>query len=118
MESIARLQTACGDTTHNIEGGVAVVSQMRPAIDSRHTGSAKAMRPKLHDSSTAESFARGVMDSWRVGKRGCDNGFLLFVSKEDRSFAIAVVSTAEPYSAVAFSNDAALVVPAYQDRHA
>lgn len=41
---------------------------------------------------TAESFARDVQDSWGVGKEACDNGFVLVASREDRSFAISVVS--------------------------
>ncbi|CBJ26093.1 conserved unknown protein [Ectocarpus siliculosus] len=46
---------------------------------------------------TAEGFARGVQDSWRVGKRGCDNGFVLVASREDRSFAISVGKGLERY---------------------
>ncbi|CAB1098122.1 unnamed protein product [Ectocarpus sp. CCAP 1310/34] len=46
---------------------------------------------------TAEGFARGVQDGWRVGKRGCDNGFVLVASREDRSFAISVGKGLERY---------------------
>lgn len=80
-----------------IEGGVAVVSRMLASplggaggagINVRRKGSGVGGDEEI----TAEGFARGVQDSWRVGKRGCDNGFVLVASRDDRSFAISVVS--------------------------
>lgn len=72
---------------------MAVVSRMLPSASSK-----SSVRRGIgggggggNGAVTAEQFARGVQDSWRVGKRGCDNGFLLVASREDRSFAIAVV---------------------------
>lgn len=50
------------------------------------------MLPSGEGSVSAEEFARGVHDTWRIGKHGCDNGFLLVVSRVERTFAISVVS--------------------------
>ena len=96
LEDILTLQSPCGGEEdglkQHIEGGVAVVSRMLPSSSSSSFGKrggggvgggAEAV--------SAEQFARGVQDSWRIGKKGCDNGFLLVASREDRSFAISVV---------------------------
>ena len=107
LDAISGLESPCG----GIEGGVAVVSRMRssPLAEAEGTADVSSSGPKKKRSMpgsglglglgsggggggvTAEGFARGVHDSWRVGKKDCDNGFLLVASREDRSFAISVV---------------------------
>lgn len=105
LDAISSLESPCG----GIEGGVAVVSRMRssPLAEEEGSGEVSSSGPKKKRSMpgsglglglglgsggvTAEGFARGVHDSWRVGKKDCDNGFLLVASREDRSFAISVV---------------------------
>lgn len=68
-----------------IEGGVAVIRRMLPSSDEASSPGGRPQQP------SAEEFARQVQDRWRVGKQGCENGFLLFASKEDRQFALSVV---------------------------
>ena len=96
LDAISALESPCG----GVEGGVAVVSRMRssPLVEEEgKTGVLSSLKKRSmpgsgsDDGVTAESFARGVQDSWRVGKKDCDNGFLLVASREDRSFAISVV---------------------------
>lgn len=98
LEDILTLRSPCGGqedyAEQHIEGGVAVVSRMLPSLSPAAAGGMSGFVNRGGAGSeavTAEQFARGVQDSWRVGKKGCDNGFLLVASREDRSFAIAVV---------------------------
>ena len=46
---------------------------------------------------TTERFARGVMDSWGVGKRACNNGIVLALAIEDRSMYLATGKGAREY---------------------
>lgn len=116
LEEISRLDSPCRQQDEDgqastipqgIEGGVAIVSRLRPSQGLENQGSSrrggdhangaglKSAKKKLSElgggATIAEGFARGVHDSWRVGKKGCDNGFVLVASREDRSFAISVV---------------------------
>ncbi|CAM9494226.1 unnamed protein product, partial [Ectocarpus fasciculatus] len=114
LEKISSLQTPCGlkkavegdeqqqQQLGDIEGGVAVVSRMLASppggvggvgINGIRKGGGVGGGEEV----TPEGFARGVQDSWRVGKRGCDNGFVLVASREDRSFAISVGKGLERY---------------------
>ncbi|CAM9643800.1 unnamed protein product [Ectocarpus sp. 8 AP-2014] len=90
----------------DIEGGVAVVSRMLASPPGGGAGGGGVGINILRkgggvvggdEEVTAEGFARGVQDSWRVGKRGCDNGFVLVASREDRSFATSVGKGLERY---------------------
>lgn len=85
LDTISKLLTPCGDEAQGVEGGVAVISRMLPAAEEMG-GSHKQV---LY--ADAQDFARRVQDGWRIGKRECDNGFLLLASKEDRQFAISMV---------------------------
>ena len=103
LDAISSFESPCG----GVEGGVAVVSRMRSSPWAEKEGSGdilNSLKKRSMSGSglglgsgdggggvTAEGFARGVHDAWRVGKKDCDNGFLLVASREDRSFAISVV---------------------------
>lgn len=99
LEDISSLQSPCGQGEGvqqvNIEGGVAIVSRMLPSKIPRRLMTEKKRDGGRRDGGegtvTAEQFARAVHDWWGVGKKACDNGFLLVASREDRSFAISVV---------------------------
>lgn len=101
LEAILTLESPCGGeggSKQHVEGGVAVVSRMLPSSSSNSFGKRKRKGNGGGggggggtEAVSPEQFARGVQDSWRIGKKGCDNGFLLVASREDRSFAISVV---------------------------
>lgn len=92
LEAISRLLSPCGDgVPQGIEGAVAVISRMLPS-----SGATSGPHHRLQ--LTVEDFAQHVHDDWRVGKQQCDNGFLLFASKEDRQFAISMVSATMPHA--------------------
>ncbi|CAN0100989.1 unnamed protein product [Pylaiella littoralis] len=105
LEDISSLQSPCGQGEGvqqvNIEGGVAIVSRMLPSKIPRRLMTEKKRDGGRRDGGegtvTAEHFARAVHDWWGVGKKACDNGFLLVASREDRSFAISVGLGLERY---------------------
>ena len=99
------LRSPCGDegdVPQGVEGGVAVVSRILASegngVNKKPRGILSVLertRSELEGGGvSADWFARGVHDSWRIGKHGCDNGFLLVASQADRTFAISVVSCA------------------------
>lgn len=91
LGGISKLESPCGgrNSSQRIEGGVAMISRMLPYPGAPVSGAGGGGGFPVE----VEAFAQGVQDAWRIGKRGCNNGFLLFASKEDRNFAISVVST-------------------------
>lgn len=95
LGGISKLESPCGgrNSSQRIEGGVAMISRMLPYPGAPVSGAGGGGGFPVE----VEAFAQGVQDAWRIGKRGCNNGFLLFASKEDRNFAISVGSGLEPY---------------------
>ncbi|CAN0418312.1 unnamed protein product [Ascophyllum nodosum] len=102
------LRSPCGDegdVPQGVEGGVAVVSRILASegngVNKKPRGILSVLertRSELEGGGvSADWFARGVHDSWRIGKHGCDNGFLLVASQADRTFAISVGKGLEPF---------------------
>ncbi|CAM9115636.1 unnamed protein product, partial [Choristocarpus tenellus] len=85
LEQISHLLSPCdeGDSQQYVEGGVAVVSRIDVTAMDDSTSEVQPHR-------VAEAFARNVQDAWRVGKQGCDNGFVLALSRDDRMFALSL----------------------------
>lgn len=98
LAEISELQSPCGgddgddeqgsSPVQGVEGGVVVISRMLPDPEASANG--------RHGTRVDfEAFSNRIYESWGIGKRECSNGFLLFASKEDRNFAMVVVSLYE-----------------------
>jgi TPM domain len=70
-------ESPCGNTHEPVEAGVALVQRM-------------TLEKGANLNDQASTFAEHLHNAWGIGHAGCSNGLLLFLSLEDRAFALSV----------------------------